>query len=307
MAVDWFFVLWQRLRKINESIAATLKTTSWHVLQLEILGFGFTMIQIGEYAAAVACWVVLAILWVRMVSDVKSDVHLFGSFGKFIHSGFAVAICVLLITITNLHRDDKNWSNLQKIWKPKPPAFAIGIDDQFMSYPLTYWWTVDRGQLCGIKVVLFLRLVNLQASPTSISHFEIAMKRKNGEFVRFPQISGGKIYTGVDTRKASPLRSDSLHFLEEDIGEKSIQPHAPVRALVFLDTPNDFTSFDEFLPGFRVTVQTFDGVEFSSYPITFAEPPLDITIEYSGFPEDLSALKKVDHCANEWPEENRRK
>lgn len=131
-----------QVRRFNNWSATKLRTTPWRVLQLEILGFGLTMIQIGEYAVAITCWVILAILWVAKVYLADNTVHPFRGVGTFIHAAFAVIVCVLLITMTTLRKpEDEPWSNLQKIWSrelPKiyryalqTPEFVVNADEHY--------------------------------------------------------------------------------------------------------------------------------------------------------------------------------
>jgi hypothetical protein len=119
-----------RLREINQWIANKANTSTRRILQIEIavlVGFGFTLMQIGEWAAAIFCWVLLAcILFVRLArwSGVigQNGISLFLRIASYVG---VIALCVLLITITALRRpDNEPWSNLQKLRlrAPKPGA-----------------------------------------------------------------------------------------------------------------------------------------------------------------------------------------
>src|SRR2546426_1071315 len=62
--------LYRRLRQINEGIATRLNISARRVVSVEIgvlVSFGFTMIQVDEYAAAVASWTVVGIIWLAKV------------------------------------------------------------------------------------------------------------------------------------------------------------------------------------------------------------------------------------------------
>jgi len=77
--------------------------------------------QIGEWAAAVTCWVLLACLgFARQMGwwgDPRKNEHVLL---KIIQAVLVLLICVLLITITDLRKpDNEPWSNLQKLWLHK--------------------------------------------------------------------------------------------------------------------------------------------------------------------------------------------
>src|SRR5712691_2260682 len=61
-----------QLRGINQEIAGWFNLSTQWLLGVEIsalIFFGFTMIQVDEYAVAVSCWVILAVIWVSKAFD----------------------------------------------------------------------------------------------------------------------------------------------------------------------------------------------------------------------------------------------
>jgi len=105
-------------------LATGISTTAWRIQQIELLFLGFTMMQIAEHAAAVACWLILASVWLRTIY--RQERHFFGDLGKLVHSVGAIIVCTALIIITGLHKpDNERWSNLQKLWEKKHPPIEI--------------------------------------------------------------------------------------------------------------------------------------------------------------------------------------
>jgi hypothetical protein len=76
-----------------------------------------TFMQIEEYFIAVLCFVLLAIIWVpKALTGITASQPL-PAILKLAHAAIAVVACVVLITITDVRREDKPWSNLQKVLK----------------------------------------------------------------------------------------------------------------------------------------------------------------------------------------------
>jgi hypothetical protein len=87
---------------------------------------GFTLMQIGEWAGAIACWVLLgSILFAKALAwhgvggkGVTAILKMGACLG-------AIALSTLLITITDLRKpDNEPWSNLAKLWNKKTSAPA---------------------------------------------------------------------------------------------------------------------------------------------------------------------------------------
>ena len=77
-----------------------------------------TLIQLGEYALAVGCWLILAIIWVSKAFAWKGE---WGrprrnTFLKVSNVILALVTCIVLITWTNIKRQDDYWTALQKLW-----------------------------------------------------------------------------------------------------------------------------------------------------------------------------------------------
>src|ERR1700723_3531763 len=103
------------VRTVNEWIAEKFGTTTTRILQIEIgtfLALGLAMLSIEEYAAAVACFVLVAVVWIAKALDGIIERQPIIVFIQIVHAVFALIICVLLITITDVRKDDKSWSNL---------------------------------------------------------------------------------------------------------------------------------------------------------------------------------------------------
>ncbi len=118
---------WFRLQNINQWLAIKFRTSARRVLQAELLALGFTLMQIGEWAAAIACWVLLgftsfakALGWgsVKDKDNEKSPLLL-----RLFSAAGALVLCVLLIAITDLRKPDTEpWSNLQRFHIRNPDA-----------------------------------------------------------------------------------------------------------------------------------------------------------------------------------------
>jgi hypothetical protein len=103
-------------KQFNDYIATTLRTTSWRVLQFEIAGAGATAMQVGEWFFALLCFGILLAIWITRIA--RQLHHPFGAVGRFVHSAFAVIVCILLIAVADLRKpENEPWSNLQKLWK----------------------------------------------------------------------------------------------------------------------------------------------------------------------------------------------
>jgi hypothetical protein len=109
----------------NAQITDKFKVSARWVVTAElgvISGLGFTMMQIGEWAAAVALWVVVGFLllvksltwsspgprWLNITLRIASPLS-------------SIVLCVLLIMITSLRKPDAEpWTNLAKVHFKKP-------------------------------------------------------------------------------------------------------------------------------------------------------------------------------------------
>lgn len=119
------------VRRFNEAIAAKFKTTAWRVVQFEIAGIGFTLMQIGEWVGAITCWVLIATVGVAVAFRSPGDN---GKRSPLLSQIFAsagwIAFSVLLITITTLRKPDAEpWTNLSKLWSRQPTITATATPD----------------------------------------------------------------------------------------------------------------------------------------------------------------------------------
>ena len=115
----------------NAWVADRLNTTRERIVQVELgglLALGFTLMQIGEWAAAIACWVILACIifakalaWQGVSGQKGLTVILKGAYLCFV-----IAVCVVLITITVLRKPETEpWSNLAKLFRSPPQVLSI--------------------------------------------------------------------------------------------------------------------------------------------------------------------------------------
>ena len=166
-----------RIRDFNGWVAGKIHTSANRVLQAEIFAFGFTMIQIGEYFIAVCCWLVLAIICGIFVNRWAGT----GSRGliSFL-KGFGYVFTVLgfsfLVTVTNVQRDEKPWSNIQRLWSlPESYSNALQIPE-FIVNPDEHY---DEGApIAGIpwKQGSVLTRIQLQIAPdVTISNVELRL------------------------------------------------------------------------------------------------------------------------------------
>jgi hypothetical protein len=110
-----------RLKGINTWIAFKFGTSTRRVLQIEIsvlVAVGFSLMQIGEWILAIACWVLLGFVGSAKVltwEGLRGN-KVLSAFLKFCYALAALALCVLLIMITVLRKpENEPWSNLLKL------------------------------------------------------------------------------------------------------------------------------------------------------------------------------------------------
>lgn len=118
-------IAWERITSFNSRVAAKLKTTSQWVLRFQLatlIAFGFTFMQIREWAAAIAIWVFLGgLLLIRaFVWNGFKALSISPKLQRFFAILGTIVCTVLLIMITRLEKPDSEpWSNLQKLWSRK--------------------------------------------------------------------------------------------------------------------------------------------------------------------------------------------
>jgi hypothetical protein len=111
-----------RVVSFNSWIAAKFHTTRERIFQVEmggLLAFGATLMEIGEWAGAIACWVLLGfMLFARALAwEGGRGARGLTAFLRICYAAGAIALCVLLIAITTLRKPEiEPWSNLLKLW-----------------------------------------------------------------------------------------------------------------------------------------------------------------------------------------------
>ncbi len=129
---------WRSLQKFNQWIADWLiargfSVSARRVLGVELFGLGFTLMQIGEWALAIACWVLFGFFGFAKALGWGTDegVRKPASFVRFFSAAGALVLCVLLITITTLRKQENEpWSNLQKLWDRQG-----NVPDEMVNHP----------------------------------------------------------------------------------------------------------------------------------------------------------------------------
>jgi hypothetical protein len=114
----------RRLRAFNVGLAQKFHMSQeWpqRLFKIEVgvlLASGATMIQLAEYAFAVALWIVLALIWVSKVLDWKTIKG--SSRHVAIVKGFNVVLALVVVTTmivwTNIKRNENDWTALQQLW-----------------------------------------------------------------------------------------------------------------------------------------------------------------------------------------------
>jgi hypothetical protein len=109
--------IWDLFQGVNSQIGARFKTTSWRVVQWELAGIGIALMSIREWLAAIACWVMVAVVG-GTVSFTRKDKSNQSLVLPILSSAGWVVLCVLLIAMTTLKKPDSDpWSSLQKLWR----------------------------------------------------------------------------------------------------------------------------------------------------------------------------------------------
>jgi hypothetical protein len=125
-----FYDFAHKLQGFNDWVSKHLHFPAWlsgQLVKLEIIGLlgaGTQMIQLEEYALAIAFWFVAALMWfAKAVSwNGLPDRTFARRTIKSFHALFVVAVFVLLVVWTDLKRGDNSWTALQKLWAIKPIA-----------------------------------------------------------------------------------------------------------------------------------------------------------------------------------------
>ncbi|HVP56216.1 MAG TPA: hypothetical protein VMU45_14595 [Candidatus Eisenbacteria bacterium] len=118
-----------RFQSINEWIAEKTNSSVERVVQVELvslLGIGWTMIQIEEFSLAILAFIVFAVIamtqlviWPGIRGSKEITVVL-----KCFSTVILLLISAFFIVVTIERREDRPWSNIQKLWIKKAPATA---------------------------------------------------------------------------------------------------------------------------------------------------------------------------------------
>lgn len=193
---------------------------------------------------------------------------------------------------------------------PGSPPFAIFLESVQETFqraigPTSDWWIVDkkRETACAVRLLMYIRVVNLQPFPVGISRFDVELKRlHSNEFVRIPIIGfseDSELYTSADLKSAFFYRNRD--FLRTELGAGLLQPHMPIRGWVPLDFPIGANTFEGLGEDFRISVTDSSGTRFSAYPAPLlADEGGLLMIPGGGKFEDLSYLKVQQPC---WTDE----
>ncbi|MBZ5631238.1 MAG: hypothetical protein LAO06_20485 [Acidobacteriia bacterium] len=257
-----------KLKNFNEAVAAKLRVPVGLVAGLQIgapLGFGFTMIQVEEYAAAVFFWVVLALVLVARIIGRPSDPkHPVRTIITRICLGFsAIGFSVLLITWTNIKRSDRPWSafprpKLVAISKPestpeRSEPFNVACESIFFASStdkISLFWIVIEGGApsATIKVPLsamcYLRLVNLQSVSSVLNELNVEAETIDGQWIRLATLEGGNVFfVPFDPQdpKETPLFKRAMLFemvpFDLLVRGRALAPRETVRGWIYLIYP----------------------------------------------------------------------
>ena len=170
-------VFFLKLSGFNAWIAAIFHTTRERIVHFELgglLALGFTLMQIGEWALAIACWILLTcicLVKVRKWEGVNGQ----GGLTAFLRVlGFVAVIvgCLMLVAITDLRKpEDEFWSNLQK-WNEPPCSVSVAIMSEIVArVHLRAMWLPSGGET-GVYKPIFQDLFHdwvINVKPTLIA------------------------------------------------------------------------------------------------------------------------------------------
>src|SRR6266567_875624 len=116
------------LDRLNGWIAKKLNiaSTKWFVgAELGFIFFlGLGMIQVDEYAVALAAWIVFCFIWASKAAshEWKTQRQWAKALKTSSYLLLIMTCCVAALVWTNIRRDSKEWTNFQKLRKSKPVA-----------------------------------------------------------------------------------------------------------------------------------------------------------------------------------------
>lgn len=293
---------WSWLQKINQWLASRFHTSTQVVLRVEIgalLAFGFTLMQVGEWAAALVCWVLFGfILFAKALTwDGIPGHKQFTPFLRLVYAAGALTLCVLLITITDLRKpEDEPWSNLQKLWEHTSP-FSMRITAAAINFPT---WVLKETRahpnvrFCVAPIIAETFLTNETNSWSMISDFHVEAMDAQGTWQMLRVIdTSAPVYAGPNLHHAFPI--DGRYF-DQQIWDKNLGPHETANGLLLL-----YSSPGKDIRGpFRFFVSAINGKRYSIGPIEVESstlPPINFKI--AGESIDLGGTPP-EECTFRW-------
>jgi len=197
--------------------------------------------QIGEWAAAIFCWVLLAcILFYKLMKweGVLGQKGL-SAFLKFFGALGAVAGCVILVTITDLRKpEEEPWSNLQKLWKHElPQSYRNAMQtSEFIVNPDEHY---DEGAIIAgfpwMQGSVLTRLQLQSAPDLRISNVELRLTF-DATFIHGAQVSA--VPNVILLPKKHPIGISDAEAGGIDKNGNMIDPHSA--------TPEDLENFKSY-------------------------------------------------------------
>jgi hypothetical protein len=235
------------LREFNERFAEWSGISKQWIVKAEIGGlffFGLGMMQIGEYAIAVGCWVILAFIGVSKALDWDGVPGRDGrAIAMLLKLGLVILVvvaCVFLITITNLRRDDEPWSNLQKLWGMKP-HFSMRVTTLATNGALPVWALDTRasreGYFCRVPIMAEVYLTNTQTHAAMLTDLHVEAMDVNGQWEKVSIINSdfaSPIYVGSDLKNVRQIEATDGKYLDQQIVGKNIGPGETKSGWLFL-------------------------------------------------------------------------
>lgn len=301
----------ERLKNINQTLACTFHTSTTVLVRFEIgalLGFGFTMMQIGEWMAAITCWVLLGIILFSKAlawEGVKSSAGL-SRFLRFFYAFGAVTTCVLLITITDLRKpDDEPWSNLEKIGHKSRQDFSVRVSSVVVNNVLPLWSldNVDKrdNYYCSIASVIEMFITNNQHHSTMITKLQVESEDISGVLRQLSVINTEltkPLYVGSNLKNVIKWEVGDGKYLDQQIKGRNISPGDTVSGSLFLSQDGKYELKGTPL---RVGITDLDG---KTYVVDVPSPSSNIpTFTISTGHEYLDLTGKTKESCPGWYDE----
>ncbi len=293
-------VMFRKVSDLNIWLAQKFNTKRETILRIELGGLlasGFTLMQVGEYMGAIACWVALGFLLFAKAIAWNAP----NKIAKFCIATLVFAVPVLLITITSLRKpDDEPWSNLQKLWQQK---LKVSIE---MSSLVTngavsnLWLSDDSSFVCPLTTLAQVYLTNDESRWVTITRIYVEGLDNNGDWKKLKIIrtqDSSSIYIAPDFSFAQPHEPIDRKFFDQEVIGKSLGPGQTTGGMLFLVQK----SGDDIRGPLRFVIFDLKGKSDYTAPIDIGKTEL---IEggfrtLTGF-KDLTGLKKQQCPAWGW-------